>query len=208
MCAAVLQYDAPRCRILNVTVRRWNADGICVGGESSDTLISGCICERNHGIGLHPGAGIRDARILGNVSRYNEYGLLFCQGNRNVTVSHNTIHGNEKHGIWGLGEPDRYCIVSDNCVFDNGWHGIEVHGGVGNIIRGNLCRNNSRAEPGRYAGISLRNHRANLVVGNLCLDDQEIPTQIEGIRVEGPADENLLAANAEWRLAPAASSQA
>ena len=192
MCAAVLQHQSARCRILNVTVRRWNADGICLGGGSSDTFVSGCVCEDNFGIGLHPGGGIRSVRFIGNVSRRNDYGLLFCQGNRNVTVSDNHIHHNRKHGIWGLGDPDRYCVVRGNCVHDNGWHGIEATGAVGNVIQGNICRNNSQAEPGKYAGIHLERHKDNLVHGNLCLDDQEVPTQADGIVSINAAGPNLI----------------
>ena len=195
MTAAVLADNCRGCRIRDLTVRRWNSDGICIGGKSSDVLVTGCVCENNIAIGLHSGGGIHSARFIGNVSRFNGSGFLFCQGNRNVIVANNQIHNNRKHGIWGLGDPDRYCVVSANCAHDNGWHGIEATGGVGNVIQGNLCRNNSQAEPGEYAGIYLERHRDNVVTGNLCLDDQDEPTQADGLVTVDAAGDNLLANN-------------
>lgn len=195
MSAAVLVHQSARCRLRDITVRRWFADGICVGGQSSDAHVSGCIAEHNLGIGFHPGGGLQGAQFIGNTSRYNEWGFLFCQGNRQVIVSGNRVHNNAKSGIWGLDSTDRYCVVANNCCHENGWYGIEAEGGYGAVIQGNICRNNSQAAPGRYAGLYLKDHRGCVVTGNMALDDQEKPTQWRGLEAVDAAGENVIKDN-------------
>jgi hypothetical protein len=132
---------------------------------------------------------------MGNLSRRNRHGLLFCQGVRNTIVVNNVLIENQQNGIWGLGDPDRYNVVAGNVCAGNGWYGIEAYKGVGNAIVGNVCRENSAASPGTYAGIHLEQHRDNVVVGNVCLDDREKPTQTRGIEDVRPAGPNLVEAN-------------
>jgi parallel beta-helix repeat protein len=195
MLAGIAQCASRRVRLRDLTIRRCLADGICVGSSSSDCMVSGCIVEQCQGIGLHSGGSIHFAQFLGNISRANESGFLFCQGNRNVICANNLIQGNRKSGIWGLNDTDRYCIVTGNNCFENGWHGIEASTSIGNVIQGNVCRNNSKAKPGAYAGICLERHRDNVVTDNLCLDDQESPTQTRGLVEVNPAGANLVGDN-------------
>jgi parallel beta-helix repeat protein len=194
---AVNVHRSPRCRLRDLTVRQAVTDGICVGGGASDVLVTGCIAEHCGGIGLHTGGGIKGAQFIGNISRHNRSGFLFCQGNRHVIVSGNLVHHNQAHGIWGLDANDQANIVSDNVCHHNGHHGIEAAASVNNVIRGNVCRNNSTAEPGRYAGIYLRAATGTVVQGNLCYDDQETPTQTRGVVNEEPKGQNLITDNHE-----------
>ena len=198
-CEAIHARNAVNLRIRDVNVRRWPSDGI--GAQGGSALVTGCIVEDCLGIGLHPGTNLGHSIWMGNVSRGNRHGLLFCQGVRNTVVANNVILGNRENGIWGLGDPDRYNVVAGNICSENGWYGIEAHGGVGNAIVGNVCRENSGASPGTYAGIHLQNHRDNVVAGNVCIDDRERPTQARGIEAIDPAGRNRVSAN----HAPAAS---
>jgi hypothetical protein len=193
VCAAVHARSAPDVRVQNVLVRRWPSDGIGIQGGSG--LVTGCIVENCLGIGLHPGTNLGHSVWMGNLSRRNRHGLLFCQGVRNTIVVNNVLIENQQNGIWGLGDPDRYNVVAGNVCAGNGWYGIEAYKGVGNAIVGNVCRENSAASPGTYAGIHLEQHRDNVVVGNVCLDDREKPTQTRGIEDVRPAGPNLVEAN-------------
>jgi parallel beta-helix repeat protein len=203
MWAAILQHDSKRCRIHDVTVCRWISDGICIGGSSSDVLVTGCVTEYNAGIGLHSGGGIQSAQWVSNISRHNGFaGFLFCQKNRNVICANNLFHHNGTCGIWGLDRTDRFCIVANNNCHHNGEHGIDISTGTHSVIQGNMCRNNSQKESGKYAGIYLFKARDNLVTGNYCLDDQEAPTQTNGILNREPEGENTIENNVEC-IAPA-----
>jgi parallel beta-helix repeat protein len=188
MLAAVLLHDARRCRVRDLTIHHWPSDGICAGGAVSDLDVSHCIVEHCRGNGFHTGGGAQAGLWTHNISRFNDRGFMFCQGNRHVICAHNLVHHNRELGIWGLDAADRFCVVANNVCHHNGWHGIEAQGSVANVIQGNICRNNSQAQPGRYAGIYLREHRDNAVANNLCLDDQERPTQLVGLDAQ-PAGE-------------------
>jgi len=184
MLAAISHCFSQCCRIRDVTIRNWPSDGICGGGKVADLSVTGCIVEHCAGIGLHTGGGVKEASWIGNTSRYNESGFLFCQGNRHVICAHNQIHHNRRQGIWGLGSTDRYCSVVNNHVHHNGEYGIEAKGSIGNIIQGNVIRNNSQSGAGRYAAIYLHEQVDTQVSNNLCVDDQEPPTQLIDIDTE------------------------
>jgi len=193
VCAGIHTRRSFELRIRDVTVRRWPSDGIGVQGGGA--FVNGCVAEDCLGVGLHPGTGISQSVWTGNISQRNRSGLLFCQRVRNTIVAHNVILDNRESGIWGLGDPDRYNVVSGNCCAGNGRYGIEATKAVGNTITANVCRNNSQQSPGTYAGIHLEQHRDNVVTGNLCLDDQENPTQARGIDAINPLGPNLIRNN-------------
>jgi parallel beta-helix repeat protein len=196
MTSAVFMHGGANFRVRDVNVCRWPSDGIYLAGsEEGMGYASGCLCEYNYGDGLHTGAGIKAARFINNTSRGNKNGFLFCQQNRNVIVANNQFLDNREYGIYGLDKTDRYCVIADNVCCGNGWCGIHGYGSVGNVIRGNICRNNSQAEPGKHAGIFLTGHEDNVVTGNLCLDDQDTPTQTRGIESIDPAGENVITDN-------------
>jgi len=193
VCAAIHSRNSADVRVRDVTVRRWPGDGI--GLQGGNGTVTGCVVEKCLGIGLHPGTGIEHSVWAGNISRENRHGLLFCQSVQNTVVAQNVILRNREHGIWGLGAPDRYNVVAGNICAENGWYGIEGVGAKGNAIVGNVCRSNSRAMPGNYSGILLQKHTDNLVVGNVCVDDLERPTQLRGIETVEPAGPNLVESN-------------
>jgi len=197
MHAAVIVHHSDRSRIRDITVRGTSTDGICVGGGLSSALVTGCVVEDCGGIGLHSGGGVQSAQFINNISRRNRSGFLFCQGNRHVICANNLVHHNAEDGIWGLDAADRFNVVANNVCHHNGRHGIEAEASISNTIQGNICRNNSQSEPGKYVGIRLSNHRGNLVTANLCGDDQETPTQLIGIQSVDPAGDNCIEGNLE-----------
>ena len=192
-CAAVHTRRSRDVRVREVTVRNWPADGIGIQGGNG--TVTGCVVEGCTGIGLHPGTNINHSVWMGNISRNNRHGLLFCQGVKNTVVANNVILGNKEHGIFGLADPDKYNVVAGNICSENGWYGIEAWKSVGNAIVGNMCRSNSRAMPGNYSGILVEKHQDNTVVGNVCVDDLERPTQLRGIESVDPVGENVVQAN-------------
>ena len=109
----------------------------------------------------------------------------------NAIVANNVFIENRRHGIWGLGDPDMGNVVMGNVCAHNGEHGLEACRARGNVIAGNLLRNNSQNKAGEFAAVLLENHRDNLVAANLCLDDQAASTQTTGISSQTAAQTNL-----------------
>ncbi|HOX06456.1 MAG TPA: right-handed parallel beta-helix repeat-containing protein [Planctomycetota bacterium] len=193
--AAIHSRRAENLRVLNVNVRNWPGDGIGVQGGRG-ALVSGCTVENCAGHGFHPGTGLTESVWADNFGRGNTRdGLFFCLRVSHTTVRGSVFTGNGGHGIGGLSDPDMYNVVAANVCADNGGHGIDADRAVGAVIQGNICRSNSRRAPGEFAGISLTDHRGCVVTGNLCLDDQAVPTQTRGIAESAPAGLNVTANN-------------
>ena len=89
-------------------------------------------------------------------------------------------------------------VVSGNFCYNNGKAGIECTPGGNNIVIDNICENNSKAEPGRYAAISLKDTHSTIVKGNRC--SESIPSasaeqQNWGIRLTGKCENNMITDN-------------
>lgn len=190
--AAVHSRSSINVRVLNVTVRNWLGDGIGLQGGHGG-LVQGCVVENCTGHGYHPGTGITQSIWSDNFARGNTRdGLFFCLRVTHSTVRGNVFVGNQGHGIGGLTDPDQYNTVIGNVCAENGKHGIDADHAIGNTIQGNICRGNSRREPGRYAGIYLAGHRNCIVTGNVCVDDSEKVTQHRGLVTKEPAGPNVI----------------
>ncbi len=183
-------------RVLNVNVTDWTGDGIGIqGGESA--MVRGCIVDNCCGQGLHPGTGLTNSSWVDNIARNNTVdGYFFCRGVRNAVCKGNLLYGNKRDGIGGLGYPDEFNVVSDNISAFNGQHGLNASEASGNTIQGNIFRNNSQEKAGAYPAVLLEKHRDNMVVNNLCIDDQEKHTQRVGIQESAPAGPNVVSNNA------------
>lgn len=187
--AAVHLFKCHNLRLRDLTIRRWPADGISVQGGSAS--VTGCVVEDCLGSGLHPGSAIKRSIWMGNIAKGNRDGFFFCSTVQNAIVANNVFIENRRHGIWGLGDPDMGNVVMGNVCAHNGQHGLEASRARGNVISGNLLRNNSQAKAGEYAAVLLQNHRDNLVAANLCLDDQAASTQTLGISSQSDVQTNV-----------------
>jgi parallel beta-helix repeat protein len=196
--AAVHTRDCRDVRVSRVTVRNWLGDGIGIqGGRGAQ--VSGCIVENCVGHGYHPGTGVTQSVWSDNIARGNTRdGFFFCLRVTHSTVRGNVLVGNRGHGIGGLTDPDAFNTVIGNVCAENGLHGIDADHAVGNTIQGNVCRGNSRCEPGKYAGIYLAGHKHCVVTGNVCVDDAVIPTQLQGLVNRDPLGRNTVKDNESW----------
>lgn len=193
-CSAVHGVHAENFRVQNVTVRRWPSDGI--SAQNGSAVVSHCVVEDCLGHGYHPGSSISCSTWSHNISRRNKGdGFFFCARVRNAVVAGNVFTDNLGHGVGNLTFPDAFNVVDGNVIQRNGRHGIEGFAALGNVISNNVIRDNSQSAPGKYAGIRLESHSDNSLMGNLCLDTQETPTQTTGIELVDPAGENVVAHN-------------
>lgn len=191
--AAIHSRDAHNMRVRDVNVDTWIADGIGIQGGSA--IVSGCMVEGCHSNGLHPGTSIERSVWIGNISRENVHGFHFCKNVQNTICADNLFLNNREHGIRGLADPDRYNVVVGNISAENGGHGLEARFALGNVVGSNLFRDNSQAASGEYAGIYMREHRLNAVIGNAVIDTQEQPTQTQAIRSDKSKGDNLFESN-------------
>lgn len=193
--AAVHSRGSENVRVLNVSVRNWLGDGIGLQA-GCEGLVSGCVVENCRGHGYHPGTGITRSIWADNIARGNTRdGFYFCLRVTHSTVRGNVLVGNAGHGIGGLTDPDGYNVVIGNVCAENGKHGIDADRAIGNTIQGNVCRNNSRSAPGKFAGIYLAGHRDCVVTGNTCVDDQRRHTQLRGLTERAAAGSNIVRDN-------------
>lgn len=191
--------------VRNLRILKWPADGITVGKMPTgfpgaekmmgEAIFSGNIVEDCLGIGLHAGAFFENSIWVNNWSMRNGHGFLFCRGVSSTLVANNVISYNRRNGMWGLGDPDQYNIVQGNVCVGNGFYGLEAATGIGNVINSNIFRDNSKAQPGMFSGILLKETKNTVVVGNLCTDIQERHTQTHGIEVDNPLGPTLVESN-------------
>lgn len=185
-----------------VTIRRYPGDGFSLqgGGNSS---VTNCLAEYNLGNGFHPGTTITGSTWSQNTSRFNGGdGLYFCYNVKYATVSDNHFYNNKMNGIGDLGKGgefgDQMNVVSGNFIYNNGKAGIECTPGGNNIVINNICENNSKAEPGKWPAISLRDTHSTIVKGNRC--SEIIPSALTehenyGIRIIGKCGNNMITDN-------------
>jgi parallel beta-helix repeat protein len=104
------------------------------------------------------------------------------------------------NGIGDLGKGgeigDQMNVVSGNFIYDNGKAGIECTPGGNNIVINNICENNSRAEPGKWPSISLKDTHTTIVKGNRCSESiSSASTEQWGIRLIGKSENNVITDN-------------
>jgi parallel beta-helix repeat protein len=123
-------------------------------------------------------------------------GFFFCARVHHSVCSDSVFSENGLSGIGGVARGgDHHNVISDNvCAYNSQW-GIEATRGDEQVITGNLLLSNSQAERGKHCGIRLHDMERCIVQGNRCADDQERPTQTQGIVESGTSDLNLISGN-------------
>jgi len=199
--AGIHFFDARRLWIERVAVRDWPSDGISLQTGDKCRVLK-CEITGVLGSGLHPGTGLTNSVFSNNVVERNGAGLYFCWENQGHVLRYNRFVGNLGGGITGLGNPlDQRNVIRNNYIARNGTYGIEINGGghSENVIKNNTVENNSKKEPGRYAGIviaSLGDGATRYTIsGNTIRDTQPKPTQHVGIEEQMGADENTITGN-------------
>jgi parallel beta-helix repeat protein len=185
-----------RARVTNVTVFEWPSDGIGVQ-RGSDVQVSQCQAHECRGHGFHPGTGLARSVWSHNIGKGNGGdGFFFCARVHHSTCSDSVFSENGLSGIGGVARGgDHHNIISDNvCSYNQKW-GIEATRGDEQVITGNLVLSNSQEKTGEYPGIRLHDMERNVVTSNRLADDQDQPTQTQGVVESGETDYNLVSSN-------------
>jgi parallel beta-helix repeat protein len=180
--AAINLMEMTEGRVEGCRVKGWPADGISLQ-IGSRNVVRHCVVENCRGPGFHAGGRETDSEFSDNVARGNlGDGFYFCAWVTRVAVKNNKFTGNKENGIGGLGDGgDTGNVVEGNLCRENDGNGISLWDGERNTVQNNTCANNSRSAPGRYSGISLAKTDNSVVSGNRCFDDQPVRTQKHGI---------------------------
>lgn len=206
--AGVYLWGATDCVVRNCVIRDCRGDGISaqfppsgIGpgktnwdpptvGVGNCNLIADNHIEGSSHFGIHIGGGQTRVIVRGNVARgCGKDGFYYCWDNTFAVVSDNIFMNNGRHGIGGLGAggqkiSDMYTVTSNNVCSYNGQCGIDVDGGTGNVVTGNVCHANSRSAKGRFPGIRVAGDVLDTTItGNNCSDRADDPMQKCGIEI-------------------------
>lgn len=141
----------------------------------ADNIITGT---SQTGIYLHGGVAtaIQENTIRGNVitgAGNNGISLnLACDKN---TVVGNTIEESTVSGIVVVGS---YNTITGNTCCQASQHGISIERVApnftySNVVANNICRGNDIDNTATYHGINLTNAIRNIVIGNICIDNDD-----------------------------------
>jgi parallel beta-helix repeat protein len=202
VCSAIHLVHVHNILIDKVVIRRFPSDAFSIQG-GSNASVTNCLAEYNLGNGFHPGTTLTGSTWSRNTGRYNGGdGLYFCFNVRYASVAENHFHDNKNHGIGDLGKGgdygDQMNVVSGNYCYNNGRAGIECTPGGNNIVVNNICENNSRAEPGRWPAISLRDTHSSIIQGNRCVESDPPSSgrkRNHGITLAGKCENNMITGN-------------
>ena len=153
----------------NSGMANWGGIYFYLAGRNS---IMGCSVYSNTNTGINLSNEANDNQIVGNWVSYNGiYGIEMANGERNN--------------------------INDNVVSYSEEHGIAVHAAntLNNVVMGNVSYNNGQKTANTYDGIWIYDATYNIVIGNICYDDQGSKTQRYGISEENNSDYNTITHN-------------
>ncbi|NOX54977.1 MAG: hypothetical protein GXP27_11185 [Planctomycetes bacterium] len=160
------------------------------GDRANGVRVASCLVYENKFYGI----AVADAALRtpphgwivqsNRVFRNREGGIGVLNGAYDVAVLDNSIANNDGEGI-RIGQDCHAVLVRGNRISRNGRDGIRVLGAMAVQITNNICWNNGRSRRG--AGIACLGSprkpvRMVVITGNICFDNQRVPTQQQGIR--------------------------
>jgi len=161
--------QAHRTAMRNVVIENYNGDGISFQ-QCEDIVIEDCRCERNRGLGFHPGSGSTRPQMRRLLARNNGGdGLFYC-----LRVS--------------------FGICEDSQFVDNGGHGISIGGrDTDHVVRNCTVRGNGGSgvyfRPGDAAMAGSRNTIERCTIEGNCRKQGEaevhLDAALEDIRLVG-----------------------
>ncbi len=148
--AGMYLFECEDVTIRNCVVRHYPGDGISFQ-VSQRVTVEGCTCEKNAGLGLHPGSGSQHPVVRKNVARNNGGdGLFVCWRVKHGRFEDNELVGNLGHGI-SIGHKDTDNLFRGNRVIANGRYGVlfrgesEAMGAHRNVFEANVILDNGHA---------------------------------------------------------------
>ncbi|MGD0092105.1 MAG: right-handed parallel beta-helix repeat-containing protein [Planctomycetota bacterium] len=162
-------FECAKVGIRNCVVRSYNGDGISFQ-VSEDVAVEDCVCEKNAGLGLHPGIGSQRPVLRRNRSKENDSdGMFVCWRVKHGLFEDNDLRGNKGHGI-SIGHKDTDNVFRRNMIVGNGKAGVlfrdesEPMGAHRNVFEENTILDNGAADkPDARAAIVVLGHTHDLV---------------------------------------------
>jgi parallel beta-helix repeat protein len=161
-------FDSRKVLIRNCIVRGYNGDGISVQ-TSDDVVVDDCLCEKNTGLGLHPGSGSQRPILRRNRSHDNGGdGLYVCWRVKHGLFEDNEIRGNKGFGI-SIGHKDTDNLFRHNTITGNSRAGVvfreetEPMGAHRNVFEDNRILDNGSASASAGAAVVISGCHKDLV---------------------------------------------
>jgi nitrous oxidase accessory protein NosD len=170
----------------NVLVQDFNGEGITWQITENVSIlnceISGCT-----NMGLHPGTGSPNSKIVGNKSHHNKVGLFLCWRVQHSLVKDNVFDHNEDYGV-STGHKDSDVTFENNHIFENGRDGVhlrdedEKNSPHRTIFIKNIVENNG-ALKGGY-GFLIEGRSTDVVLNHNIIRDTKKGTQKAAIYID------------------------
>ncbi|MET0728272.1 MAG: Ig-like domain-containing protein [Acidimicrobiales bacterium] len=143
--------------------------GISLTNSTTASLVVGNVTRNNsdHGISLSASSGneVRNNDSYGNARGISRAAAgIFLRNSLANTVTGNRTHDNEDSGI-GLWDGSNSSLVSNNVIYGNGDHGIDVLGSTGETIVSNTVYNSVDS------GIEMQGGAGANLVNNVLVDN-------------------------------------
>ncbi|PIY42131.1 MAG: hypothetical protein COZ06_25860 [Armatimonadetes bacterium CG_4_10_14_3_um_filter_66_18] len=201
---------ADRTVLRKVTVENYNGDGISFQ-QCEDIVVEDSLCQRNRGLGFHPGSGSLRPQMRRLLGRDNGGdGLFYCLRVTGGVLEDSQFLNNSGHGL-SIGGRDTDHLIRNCTARGNGGCGVyfrpgdEAMAGSRNTIEnctleGN-CRKDGKAEVHLDAAVSDVVLKGNRIgpgdaakdgwVGVL-IEKQVKGVKLEGNRIEGATDKRVV----------------
>ena len=163
-------FECDGVTIKNCIVRGYKGDGISFQ-VSRRVIVEDCLCEKNAGLGLHPGSGsqapvVRRNRSIGN----DQDGMFVCWRVKHGVFEDNELRDNGRFGL-SIGHKDTDNHFRNNAILSNSHAGIffrneaEAMGAHRNTFEGNRILDNGAAAKGTaaFASVVIRGTHHDLV---------------------------------------------
>jgi parallel beta-helix repeat protein len=188
-----------------------NGNGIFIKGCSDIEVINN-FCSQNSilafagsGIGINMSGAFTNQGIVitGNVIERSGDDGIDCYTellavNKNIIISNNILRSNTNSGInattdTATGGVQNDFIISNNQIYDNGFHGIGLMDCDGFVITDNMLTDNSQTTSGSYWAMYASNLESSTITGNVVKNT--IASSQNGLALDGASQNCVLKDN-------------
>jgi len=212
---AIVLGGATHCVVEGCVVRDGHSHGIWVLSNARNITVVNNYAHDNKGQGIEVFNGCEACTVAYNHCARNSLGI-HCHTVRRSLLLGNVVERNRSNGI-DCNNCDQMRIIGNHCEANGSprskgnnaeGSGILLFRTRDSLVVGNVCINNDQGNSLR-SGIQIMDEgedrflcARNVVVSNVCFDDQKTPTQQVGMRIGRPASkcpDNLVVGNSLGR---------
>jgi len=165
-----------------------HGSGIKTESNVKDSFISHNKMEQMYSYGISTTGLLTSIIQCNTISAEVQSGISVSSGN-DVSVIGNDIDTCGQHGIIIVSCNFMPNTVSNNVIYNNGWHGIVIDDSNNTVVSANAIYSNG------YDGINIQGASMFNIISNNIITDDNTPTQDYGIREQDTTDYNIITSN-------------